>query len=52
MTSTGQSKYLHILAGIVSLDILYLEGKMSLLIGYMLFILWETLPKFRKSSAV
>ena len=38
MAFTGQSRNLHIMAGIFSMDNLYLEGKTPLLVGDMLVI--------------
>ena len=49
MAFNGQSKNLHILAGIFSLDILYLEGKSPLLTRNINF--GDILPETNKNSA-
>ena len=51
MAFTGQSKKLHILAGISSLDILYLEGKSPLLMSNIQVNFGDVLPESSKSSA-
>ena len=50
MAFTGLSKDLHILAGIFSLDILYLEEKSSLLMRNLQVIFVDILPETSKSS--
>ena len=51
MAFIGQSKYLHILAGIFLLDILYLEGKSPLLMSNIQVNFGDILPETSKSSA-
>ena len=51
MAFNGQFKSLHILAGILSLDILYLGGKSPLLMRNIQVNFWDILPKTSKSSA-
>ena len=51
MPFTGQSKNLHILAGIFSLDILYLEGRSPLPMRNILVYFGDILPETSKSSA-
>ena len=48
---TGQSRNVHIMAGIFSMDNLYLAGKTPLLAGDMLVNFGDTLPETSKSSA-
>ena len=51
MAFTGQSKNVQILAGIFSLNILYLEGKSPLLMRNIMVNLGPILPETSKSSA-
>ena len=51
MAVNGQSKYLHILAEMFSLDILYLEGKSPLLMRNNHVEFGDMLPETSKSSA-
>ena len=50
MAFDGQSKDLHIIADIFSLDDVYLAGKSPLLVRNKLLNLWDILPKTSKSS--
>ena len=51
MAFNGQSKTLHILAGIFSLDILYLEGKIPLLMRNNQVKSGDMLPEIIKTGA-
>ena len=51
MAFTGQSRNLHIMGRIFSLDNLYLAGKTPSLVGDMLVNLGDILPETSKSSA-
>ena len=51
MTFTGQSKTLHFMAGIVSMDTLYSAEKTPLLVGDMVVNFGDILPETNKSSA-
>ena len=51
MAFTGQSKDLHIMAGIVTLDNLSLAGETPLLVGDMLVNFGDILQETSKSSA-
>ena len=51
MAFTGQSRNLHIVAGMLSMDNLYLAGKTPLLVRDMLVNFGDILPEISKSSA-
>ena len=51
MAFIGQSRNLHIMTGIFSMDDLYLAGKTPLLVGDMLVNFGEILPGTSKSRA-
>ena len=51
MAFTGPSRNLHSMAGIFSIDNLYLAGKAPLLVGDMLINFRDILPETSKSSA-
>ena len=51
MVFTGQSRGMHIMAGIFSMGKLYLAGKAPLLVGDMVVNFGDILPETSKSSA-